>query len=203
MYTNIIHTTLRFAFNGLSSLILIFGLSFGSALATEADSKIDWTLGVLSVKNPGIKSTLAEGTLVTNYVLETTASSDDPFFIPQGKFQLTLSIFSPTVDLGVQKKGFWYVTGKWELLDNGAESRTTGRNKPGRLSGTVNTELTFNPVTNLTHPWDAVTQVPFSTFIAVGEKGNGQKLHGDGSLSLGASPAGNLSLQIKLLPKIN
>lgn len=186
---------------GLSVLMLFFGLMANTATAAETERTIQWTLGSASVLNAGTTQNLAEGSFVKDHVFEATAISTDQDFIPQGKLRLMISVFAPKTDLGEQKKGNWYVTGKWELLDDNADTSGNIRNQPGKISGLFTTELTFDPISS-TRVLDVETKLPFANFIAVGEQGAGQKLRGEGSLSFGVGHAGKLSLQLKLLSKL-
>lgn len=169
------------------------------ATIAEAPRTLSWTLGTFVVVNQGSKRTLAEGALTSNYVVEATAAGGDAGFVPQGKLQLVLSVFSPSSSRGGQQKGRFYVSGKWTLVDDKAET-AKGRVRPGALGGTLSADLTFNPIANA-QPWQAVARVPFSTFVAAGAKDRGQKVRGEGALSIGAKPEGALTLQLKLWPK--
>jgi hypothetical protein len=169
------------------------------AAIADAPRALNWSLGAFKVINPGVKRTLAEGTLTANYVVEAIATGSDTGFVPQGRLQLVLSVFSPSSSRGGQEKGHFYVSGKWSLVDDKAEA-AKGRVRPGALTGTLSADLSFNPIANA-QPWQAVARVPFSTFIAAGANDRGRKVRGEGAMSVGAKPEGALTLQLKLWPK--
>lgn len=182
-----------------AAIALVVAATAVPGAIADVPRTLNWTLGAFQVVNPGARRTLAEGALTSNYVVEATAAGGDAGFVPQGKLQLVLSVFSPSSSRGGQQKGHWYVSGKWTLVDDKAEA-ATGRIRPGALGGTLSADLTFNPIANA-QPWQAVARVPFSTFVAAGAKDRGQKVRGEGALSIGAKPEGALTLQLKLWPK--
>lgn len=193
----------RGIFRNLFPVPLVFALAAGGVSASELAAgphAASWTLGTPSVVSSGTEQQMPEGRFIQDYVLETSASSDDVALIPQATLRLELSLFSPNANRGVQKKGHWYVTGKWVLKD---ANNADGSVKPSTLGGLINTDLSFNPAVDATQPWAAATQVPFATFVGAEDSGTGQKIRGDGKISLGASPASTLSLQLKVFPKVN
>lgn len=180
-------------------------LTAGVALADLAEGPrvANWTLGTPDVVSSGERVALPEGTFISDYVVEAAATGDDPDLLPEGILRLTLSAFSPRVDMNDQDKGQWYVTGKWELVDNDSDPSADVRTVPGTLKGLVNLELPYNPLTApAARSWTSPVKVPLTAFLPAGEAGLGQNVRGEGSVELGPDTGSALSLQLVFYPPV-
>ena len=170
---------------------------------TEGPRAANWTLETPDVVSPGERMALPEGTFISDYVVQAAAAGDDPNLIPEGILRLTLSAFSPRVDMQGQDKGQWYVTGKWELVDQGSDPAVGVRRVPGILAGLVNVELPYNPLTApAASSWTSPVKIPLTAFLPVGEAGLGRNVRGEGRVELGPDTGSALSLQLVVYPPV-
>jgi hypothetical protein len=169
-------------------------------------SKLEWKLNGLHVIQQGQLTKLPEGILLQGHILEAEATSDNPTVIADGKLRLELSVFSPKGSQHGQKKGFWYVRGKWSLIDSRAPQAPAGsRILPGVLAGSVLAELPFNP-TEASKAWEAHLRLPISTVVSVDPTldptQTRHKARGEGELRLNGKAGGSATLSFAMWRKI-
>lgn len=113
------------------------------------DTTLGWQLTKGQVVNPGVTSTLPQGTLTTGYIVEATVQSiDQTTPVRRGTFHIELDAFSPNRDLPGQTAGLWYVRGDWHITANNASAKEKkARHSPSRVAGALSAELPFNPAT--------------------------------------------------------
>jgi hypothetical protein len=178
--------------------LLILPLVAGSALADNAITAgtIEWQLSHGKVVEQGQTTALPEGIQTLGYVIEAKIKSNDGVLIPQGTLRLTLSTFTPLMDLPGQKVGYTYLQGKWTVTDQS----TTGasRHSPGVISGMLNAELEFDPLAD-SGTWTAKALLPMSTVTPVGSEGI-QWARGSGELTLSGELEGELELNVDVWP---
>jgi hypothetical protein len=139
---------------------------------------------------------LPEGTLTRGYTIEARAKADDGEYIPRGTLRLSLTAFTPSIDLPGQSAGYTYVQGKWTVTDRGS----TGESKhaPGMISGVLSAELPFDP-TSSPAAWSAEATLPMSTITPLGANGM-QWARGAGELTLSPELEGELELAVQVWP---
>jgi hypothetical protein len=138
--------------------------------APMAKQELVWGISGGQVVNYGKTAVLPQGTLTTGYTVEALATAKGRSPIPEGKFQATLSAFTPKNKMGVQIPGVWYVKGTWTITNTAASKEVTKiRHNPATLSGDFLAELPFNPATD-TGPLAAKLRVPQSPIWG---RGNG------------------------------
>ncbi len=119
------------------------------AQAGQASKAINqsWQLTNAKIVNSGQTAVTKEGTLITGFTVEATATTTDPAASFQtGKFQLALTMFSPSKDLPGQKAGRWYVYGDWSITDpNASPEMLEAKHSPAVIKGKVSADLSFNP----------------------------------------------------------
>lgn len=169
-------------------------------------SKLEWKLNGLHAIERGQLTKLPEGVLLQGHILEADATSDNPTVIAEGKLRLELSVFSPKSSQHGQKKGFWYVRGKWSLIDARAPQAPAGsRVLPGVLAGSVLAELPFNP-TETSKAWEARLRLPVSTMVSVDSSldptQTRHKARGEGELRLNGKAEGSATLSFAMWRKI-
>jgi len=112
--------------------------------------------------------------------------------IQRGTLRLTLSTFTPLMDLPGQKVGYTYLQGKWTVTDQ--SSTGASRHGPGVISGMLNAELEFDPLAD-PGTWSAKAVLPMSTITPVGSEGL-QWARGSGELTLSRELEGELELNM-------
>lgn len=112
--------------------------------------------------------------------------------IQRGTLRLTLSTFTPLMDLPGQKVGYTYLQGKWTVTDQ--SSTGASRHGPGVISGMLNAELEFDPLAD-PGTWSAKAVLPMSTITPVGSEGP-QWARGSGELTLSRELEGELELNM-------
>jgi hypothetical protein len=102
--------------------------------------------------------------------------------LPPGKFQLTLSAFSPFKKMAGQQPGFWYVQGVWSITDvNAAPEVAQARHSAAKVKGNLSAQLTFNPATD-SGEFSGMVRVPFSPFQGRGAGTFSGDLENEGQL---------------------
>ena len=149
----------------LFSLILTMSwlpAAFAQQQAPMVKQEIVWEISGGQVVNHGKTAILPQGTLTTDYAVEALAKAKGKSPIQDGKFQATLSAFTPKTKMGVQVPGIWYVKGTWTITDATASKEMTKvRHNPATLKGDFLAELPFDPITG-TGPLAAKLRVPQS-----------------------------------------
>ncbi len=195
-----------FATAGL--LLMLAGLQPAPVMAQEAgdspryENAQSWNLTSVTVADKGQSVNLAEGKLAQNFTLEAkaTATNQTGSLVPAGTFRLVMSSFAPSSDQRGQKKGIWYVHGKWTLTDEKAPQAGHAGPQAGVISGQISAELPFNPVTT-SRNWTAKVRLPITKIVPVGQTGTMQLSRGgDGTLELDSKHEGKLSLNLRLQP---
>lgn len=178
--------------------LLILPFLAGSALAdnTITTGTIEWQLSHGKVVDQGQFTALPEGIQTLDYVIEAQVKGNDGGLIPQGTLRLTLSTFTPLIELPGQKVGYTYLQGKWTVTDQ--TSTGTSKHRPGVISGMLNAELEFDPLAD-PGTWSAKAQLPMSTVTPVGSEGL-QWARGSGELTLSTELEGELELNLDVWP---
>lgn len=169
-------------------------------------SRLEWKLSGVHLVDKGREAKLPEGSLISDYVIEADASSDNQAVVANGKLRLQLSLFSPKQSQHGQKKGFWYVRGKWMLSDTNAPEAAAGsRVLPGRIGGSVLAELPASPA-ELGKAWSARLTVPITTMLSVDPAQDSEqarhKARGEGELKLDGKAGGGMTLSFAMWRKI-
>ncbi|HET7832271.1 MAG TPA: hypothetical protein VFK88_04830, partial [Gallionella sp.] len=188
-------------------LLALAGLHPAPAVAQEAGeapkygNAESWNLTSATVVDKGQTSNI-EGKLVQNFTLEAkaTATNQADSLVPAGTFRLVMSAFSPASDQRGQKKGVWYVHGKWTLTDEKAPAAGHAGPQAGVISGQINAELPFNPIAT-PKDWVGKIRLPIARIVPVGQTGTMQLSRGgEGTLALDSKREGKLSLNLRLQP---
>jgi hypothetical protein len=194
--------TLRGLLFALTGLLLV--LDVGNAMAqnmTVRNNTISWTLSEGQLLEMGTTISMPNGTMSTGYVLEAVAESTDTSLLAKGTLRLSLTAFSPKKDSRMQKAGIWYVRGKWSLSDVDAPPVSNPRYTPGVFGGQFQVELPFNPVDS--HgDWSASLRLPQTTMEPVSAEQGRQPMRGTGTLIFDDKLGGELTLKLKLWPRI-
>jgi len=199
------HMVMLFSKWSLGVVAVLFAV-----LAQAADPEIpgsvqEWKLSEANVVSTGQKVTMREGTLIRGHVIELKAASESHDVVANGKLRLELSLFTPKSSQHGQKKGFWYVRGKWQLIDDTSKDAIEGsRVHPGVIEGSVQAELASSPAEG--KAWGAQLRLPVSTVVAVDaavspEKKN-HKARGEGMLRLDGKSGGEMSLRFAMWRRI-
>ena len=134
------------------ALVLPFIMVTATVMAKKPTITADtglWQLSNLTVVNPGQAVEMKEGLFTTGFTLEANAYDKDGDIVPDGKFQLTLSAFSPFEQMGTQKPGYWYVQGIWTLTKNNPDLEAMQAKKNLKTAkGSSVAELPSNPPPN-------------------------------------------------------
>ncbi len=189
-----------------AGLLMLAGFGAAPVMAQEAgeapkyENVQSWNLTSATVADKGQSVNLAEGKLTQNFTLEAKAAATNPTgsLVPAGTFRLVMSAYSPSSDQRGQKKGVWYVHGKWTLTDEKAPQAGHAGPQAGVISGQISTELPFNPVT-APKAWAAKVRLPIARIVPVGQTGTMQLSRGgDGTLELDSKHEGKLTLNPRL-----
>jgi hypothetical protein len=183
-------------YRGLFALPFVAGIALADA-PINSDA-IAWELSRGSVVDRGESIVLPEGTLTRGFTIEANAKDDDGGYIPRGTLRLTLSAFTPSIDLPRQSAGFTYVQGKWTVTDQGSTGES--KHSPGVISGVLGAELDFDPTVELA-AWSAGATLPMSTITPVGADGI-QWARGEGELTLNPDLEGALEGELKLTVEV-
>jgi hypothetical protein len=183
-------------------VILLVLLVSASALAASPliqrapiiNETVIWQLTDVQVVNRGQTVMIPEGRLTTGYAVEATATSQEGSLVPEGKFQLTLTAFSPRRDMPGQRAGRWYIQGDWVITDvNASEEEANARHSPAIVKGALLADLTFNPATD-PDAFTAWTQLPMSP-------AGGRWRKGEGTFSVNERFEGDLFLALERWPE--
>jgi hypothetical protein len=168
-----------------------------------------WELKQTKITDPGKtvnvppdkKTGFPGGVLTTGFTIEAKAKSKSDLLVPEGTFRLTLSAFSPAADMPAQRAGFWYIQGKWTLVDKNADKAADKKAAKARhnlytMEGRVHSALPFNPALEQGRNMSMKASVPMSP--AAGQWVRGKK----GVLTLNAGLEGEIQLPLTLGPEI-
>ncbi len=194
---------------GLNLLVGV-GLTIAPAMAQEAadsavhDTATSWNLTAPTVVSKGQTHVSREGEFTRDFILESKATAVDQTgaVVPAGTFKLVLSAFSPAYDQRGQKKGSWYVGGKWFLTDSSlapSDGSPSARHRAGEMSGQIKAELTFNPFVTQKN-WTAKVWLPMTRIAPAAQAASSQPARGEGALTLDDKREGKFSLNLKLWP---
>jgi len=187
----------------LGLMFLLFYSHSVSAQSTNIrDSNLTWTLSQGAMVSVGETLTIEQGTMTRDVIIEARAVSSDPSLMREGVFRATLSAFSPGKDSARQLAGVWYVRGQWSLRDLKAPNGNNyKKHLPGVIVGQLQMVLPENPVL-YSGDWSANLRIPQTVFAPVGPVKTRQPLRGEGLLILDGKLNGELTLDLKLWPKI-
>lgn len=191
-------------------LLAGFGLAIAPAVAQETtessvhDTSVSWNLTALKVVSKGETQRLREGEFTRDFILESKATAVDSTgaVVPAGTLKLVLSAFSPAYDQRGQKKGSWYVGGKWFLTDSTlapSDGSPSARHRAGEMSGQIKAELAFNPFVTQKN-WTAKVWLPMTRIAPAAQAASSQPARGEGALTLDDKREGKFSLNLKLWP---
>ena len=167
----------------------------GAKKSVTNQDMVIWELTKTEVVDPGILQNASEGYYLTGYTIEAKAKSKGGNVIPDGKFRLTMEIFSPNEDMGSQRKGFWYVTGTWTIVKKNVDPEMlTVKHNPGKAEGMLFAELPFNPAEGVGN-WTGKAILPMA--LAAGNWSRG-----DGTLTFGENMEGDLFLPLERWPEV-
>ncbi|MBP7690021.1 MAG: hypothetical protein KA765_19050 [Thermoflexales bacterium] len=107
-----------------------------------------WWLAKVKVVSAGTTVNTPQGSLTTDYVVEAFAlARTGRASVVRGAFRMTLSVFTPRVDLPGQVAGRSYVTGAWTVTNLMAPpADLLVRHNQYVVKGSLNAELAFNPL---------------------------------------------------------
>ena len=161
-----------------------------------------WQLNNLQTTSQGHVIDIKEGVLTRQYELQADAESTSESVDVPGKahFRLLMDVFSPARDMGIQKRGNYYVQGRWELVGEDDQQLSANDALTGKIQGRVQAELTFDPTTE-NRDWKGIVQIPMSRVRSDVGKPGLRPMRGGGELAVAAADGGTLSLDLKLWPK--
>jgi hypothetical protein len=189
----------------LGVVLITFSLCVQAQQATGSDTQRNtfarsmpvWQLSNFRVTDSGLVSYPKEGKFTRQYILQadalSTSGNSDPAQI--SRFKLTMDVFSPNYDMGLQKQGKFYVQGRWELTGLVGQGALTGD-----LYGRLQAELDFDPSVE-TRDWKASLQVPMSRANSNGGRLGIRPVRGAGELAFVSADSGELALNMKLWPR--
>ncbi len=195
-------------------ILLLVGMAIGgSALAAKktpvTPEVVTWELTKSRIIDPGQTIVMEQGTLVQGFVVEAKAKTKAKSkLIPEGTFELTMDVFSPSRDLPGQKAGMHYVQGKWSVArKNISPESKNARHSVDRVNGDMQAGLAVNPMDGLASAsalsaaptgtdggWSAKATLPMSPAA-------GQWARGEGSISFDGKGGGDLFLDTLLWPE--
>jgi len=137
-------------------VVFLFGLILFLPARLPAQSPVEqgvkpasgftWRLSNARIVKPGQTMEATEGTIISGYTIRADAQAEGSAPIPQGRFTVTLTIFSPRQDMPGQKAGFWYLRGDWSLAGLDVDPASLKkRHLRDAYHGTLVAELPFNP----------------------------------------------------------
>ncbi len=191
-------------------LLAGFGLTIAPAMAQETaesaihDATTSWNLTAPTIVSKGQPYVSREGEFTRDFILESKATAVDQTgaVVPAGTLKLVLSAFSPAYDQRGQKKGSWYVGGKWFLTDSSlapSDGSPSARHRAGEMSGQIKAELAFNPFVTQKN-WTAKAWLPMTRIAPAAQAASSQPARGEGVLTLDDRREGKFSLNLKLWP---
>lgn len=150
-----------------------------------------WELSGPTISGAARTETMDEGALVSGFTLSANAAAmDDSLPFRDGRFQATLSAFSPSRPMPGQKPGRWYIEGVWTITDPTASAAALkARHSSAIIRGRIKAELPFNPI-GAGRPFDAVMLIPMSM-------NGGQWAQGKGTWSVDEHFGGTISIPLK------
>jgi len=169
---------------------------------TFANAQVAWQLKNMHQTSPGQISRSKEGEFKRDYVIEADADAGVQAFFPKARFRLSLNVFAPARDMPGQVKGKWYVQGIWTLEpDVQAQGAFPEGMLAGTLSGRVQAALPFDP-TSVKKAWQGNVRIPM-TRVRADNAGTGVRpMRGGGEIAFNSGGEGNLSVGLKLWPKL-
>ena len=179
-----------------------FFLSDQSKHTAYGQTMASWQLSNLQTSSQGQTVYVREGALTRQYELQADAtpsasSTDAP---AKGRFRLVMDVFSPANDMGGQKKGKFYVQGRWTLTGADDPQASADGAFTGDIQGRVQAELTFDPTTE-NRDWKGTVQIPMTRIRSNGGRPGMRPMRGGGELAIAGEDGGTLALDLKLWPK--
>jgi len=182
--------------------ILLHSHCVSAQSANIRDSNLTWTLSQGAMVSVGETLSIEQGTMTRDVIIEAKAVSSNPSLMREGVFRATLSAFSPGKDSVRQIAGGWYVRGQWSLRDiKASNGNKYKKHLPGVIVGQLQMVLPENPVL-YSGDWSATLRIPQTVFAPIGPVKVRQPLRGEGLLILDGKLNGELTLDLKLWPKI-
>jgi len=136
------------------ALLIVLAVQFLLPPIMEADEKkfldetVTWTITNCQIISQGKESINADGTLITDYVVEGDATSA---FAPvtEGVFRATVTTYSPAYEQPGQIPGLWYLNAKWEIIDSKALKKELEiKHNSYLIKGFLQAELPFSPASD-------------------------------------------------------
>lgn len=172
-------------------LLAVTMLLSGNAVAgVYKSTAVTWQLTDARVLGSGKSAATEEGTLITDYLVEATATATGESPVKLGQFRLSLTIFSPKKDMPGQKAGLWYLRGSWSITDEKAKMEAKkSRHHEAVVRGQLSSVLEFNPAAN-PGPIDAQIIIPASSI-------QGKMRRGGGAFSVDETFTGKLDVVLE------
>ena len=176
------------------AIVMVISVLFiaTSALAKKpvvSPEVVVWNLSKIEIVDQGTLVEIPEGIYYQGYTIEAKAKAKGGNIVPEGKFRLTMDVFSPYEDMPNQKAGFWYVQGGWTITKgNAPENELKVKHNPHKAEGILVAELAYNPIESASN-WTgrAVMQMGLAA---------GQWSRGDGTLTFNENIGADLFLNL-------
>jgi hypothetical protein len=154
-----------------------------------------WNVTNARMVNAGRTERVQNGVLSAGYIVEADAAATDPSApMQRGTFRITLTAFSPAMDMPGQKAGAWYVQGDWSITDEKAtEKEKAARHSPTVIKGSLTAELAFNPASDR-GTVNALIRLPLSPAD--------RRAAGKGTFSGNEKFEGMITLNAKIWPEV-
>lgn len=148
-------------------------LSWAAYAGVFKSTAVTWQLTDARILDRGKTSATGEGTLITDYAVEATATATGDSPVKRGRFRMSLTMFSPKKDMPGQKAGLWYLRGTWTITDEKAELKEKeSRHHESVVRGHLSTVMEFNPAARPS-PIDAQVTIPASPVQGKMRRGSG------------------------------
>lgn len=149
---NTMRSSLPFTFVGRSllavlALVLICtNIASASPQVPAKNQSVVWEIRDAVVVSRGQQTDSDKGAMITGYTVEASAVAQGDAPITKGKYQATLTAFSPAQETAGQIAGTWPLQGTWTLTDVTASPEAAkARCSPSVLQGNFTAETDFNP----------------------------------------------------------
>lgn len=157
----------------------------GAVAAPKLDAGLaNWRISDARLVDPGQTTVTPEGTLTSGYIVEARARGAAGTLLPDGRFRIVASSFSPSSEMPGQQVGLWYLRAQWSIADRQASrAAQQARHSHARIQGRMRAELPFNP---LVEQGDFLAEVSLPNAPAAGRWARGQGTFSGNSLFEGS-----------------